>query len=172
MDQAVNDLAVAVLALNVLTEIKMGGLANLRFLNLWPGCLINLIPTRMGLLIRLKSMPCVKTSPKAGGARVEVVFKEAKHVLVGLAVKAEDKHVPEDLGEDNDLVVVLGEKPYRGKKREARGNAHIARRSFPPQICPSTCVNARRTLATKYVPEDLGGDHGLEVKVEEKLRRV
>ena len=47
-----NDLAVAVLALNVLTEIKMGGLANLRFLNLWPECLINLIPTRMDLLIR------------------------------------------------------------------------------------------------------------------------
>ena len=112
-DQVASDQAVAVLALNVLTEIKMGGLANPRFLNLWPGCLINLIPTRMGLLIRLKSMPCVKTSPKAGGARVEVVFKEAKHVLVGLAVKAEDKHVPEDLGGDHGLEVKVEEKLRR-----------------------------------------------------------
>ena len=107
-----------------------------------------------------------------GNHVLDLVVAEANAPGAGLEVRAEVKHVPEGLVEDNDLVVVLGEKPYRGKKREARGNAHIARRSFPPQICPSTCVNARRTLATKYVPEDLGGDHGLEVKVEEKLRRV
>ena len=108
----------AVLASNVLTEIKMGGSANLR-VNFWVGCLIDLIPTRMVLLIRLKSMPCVKTSPKAVGARVEAVFKEAKHVpeeLVednDLAVKAEDKHVPEDLGGDRGLEVKVEEKLRR-----------------------------------------------------------
>ena len=53
-DQAASDQAVAVLALNVLTEIKMGGLSNLRFLNLWPGCLNDLILTRMDSLIRGK----------------------------------------------------------------------------------------------------------------------
>ncbi len=80
-----------------------------------------------------------------------------------LLAKAEGNHLP-DLAEVNVPAVGLGEKAYRGEKRGARGNAHIASRSFPPQICPFTCVNARRTRATKHVLEDLVGGSAPEAK--------
>ena len=57
---------------------------------------------------------------------------------------------------------MLLEKQMRLLQR--RLNAHIASRSFPPQICPFTCVNARRTRATKHVLEDLGGGSAPEAK--------
>jgi len=121
-----------------LTEIKIGRSAKLKFRNNWDECLIGLIPTKTDSLIRPKSM---------------------------LLAKAEGNHVPDlAVAEVNAPVVGLGEKAYRGEKRGARGNAHIASRSFPPQICPFTCVNARRTRATKHVLEDLVGGSAPEAK--------
>ena len=99
-DQAASDQAVAVLALNVLTEIKMGGLANLRFLNLWPECLIGLIPTRMGSSIRRKSMLLAKVE----GNHVLVDLAEANAPVVGLEVRAAANRAREDLEVDSNLV--------------------------------------------------------------------
>ena len=81
-----------------------------------------------------------------------------------LLAKAGGNHVPVDLVVASVPVVDLEEKACRGEKRGVRGNAHIASRSFPPQICPFTCVNARRTRATKHVLEDLVGGSAPEAK--------
>ena len=65
---------------------------------------------------------------------------------------------------------MLLEKQMRLLQR--RLNAHIASRSFPPQICPFTCVNARRTRATKHVLEDLGGGSAPEAKAANRFHRA
>ncbi len=86
-----------------------------------------------------------------------------------LLAKAGGNHVPVDLVVASVPVVDLVEKACRGEKRGARGNAHIASRSFPPQICPFTCVNARRTRATKHVLEDLVGGSAPEAKAANRV---